>query len=213
MAGVMNIVVILVMLFSPCVRAPGKNPEIERLLESVNLKSDGNAKIASVLDDILNLRYQDGLCKFGVQIHPKCVGVHPSNRYGFGVSVTAVHRLGAKIVRMGWSWAACALAICIADGATRKIAKCTTRMQHGSSKFGQCDENEITYGSLANGHTNQFLTAAIDGAETDEESLAVDGHISKEKISMNDHAITEALTKGIRWTALDAGVEDIYGDA
>ena len=115
-----------------------------------------------------------------IQLPPKSVGVHPENRYGFGVSAAAVHRLGARIVRMGFSWAACALAICIAEGSRRKVSKFTTRMQAGSSKFGRSSENEIRYGSLACGHANQFLVAALDNEETDESVLGADGRISVE---------------------------------
>ena len=205
------------LLLASFVNAPrnekGQNPEIVRLLDSIDIKNAGRSKIVSVFESILDLLSQDGLVRTNQRLSPKSVGVHPSNRYGFGVSSAAVHRLGKKIVGMGWSWTVCALAICIADSSTRRIAKFTVRMQRGSSKFGRSDENEVLYGSLSNGHTNQFLVSVIDGVPTTEECLAVDGRISQEKIKHGDDKIEDAWTKGISWTVLDSRCEELYGNA
>ena len=191
----------------------GQNPQIVRLLNTIDIKHAGRTKIVSVFESILDLLKDDGLVRFNQRLAPKSVGVHPSNRYGFGVSSAAVHRLGKKIVGMGWSWTACALAICIADSSARRIAKFTVRMQRGSNRFGCSDENEVLYGSLSNGHTNQFLVAVIDGAPTTEECLAVDGHISQEKVNQNDDKIVDAWTRGMSWTVLDSRCEELYGNA
>ena len=173
---------------------------------------EGKGQIVSVLDRVLELLEADGLVRRFVHIHPKQVGVHPSNRYGYGVSAATCHSLGAKIIAMGFSWAACALALCIADGSGRKIAKFTCEMQNKSTKFGRSSQAEIQYGSLSCGHTNQFLVACLDGVETDEESLAINGRISTDKITAGVHGpkMNEALAKGLKWTVVDSRVEDMY---
>ena len=80
----------------------------------------------------------------------------------------------------------------------------------GSDKFGKSVENEIRYGSLACGHTNQFLVAALDRAVSDEEAISTDGRISIEQITKGDPQLSEALEKGLKWLVLDADVEDLY---
>ena len=122
-----------------------------------------------------------------LQIHPKKVGVHPCNRYGFGLQVHNVHRLGARIVGMGWSWEACSLAIAMRSGGASKIAEFTMDLQAESTKLGRNKPQDIDFGSLACGHTNQFLVAYINQVPTDEEVLqGPDDRISLEKIFKND---------------------------
>ena len=169
----MMIALLVLATLTLIVEAAIPNQSIVQMIATATamVQSDGPvAKIVSTLDMILNALIEDGLARHQ-QLPPKCVGIHPSNRYGFGVSAAQVHHLGAQIVRMGWSWSACALAVCIADGATRRSAAFTAKMQRGSGKFGKSVENEIRYGSLACGHTNQLLVAALDRAVSGEEDL------------------------------------------
>ena len=131
----MMIALLVLATLTLIVEAPIPNQSIVQMIAVV--QSDGPvAKIVSTLDMILNALIEDGLARHQ-QLPPKCVGIHPSNRYGFGVSAAQVHHLGAQIVRMGWSWSACALAVCIADGATRRSAAFTAKMQRGSDKIRQ----------------------------------------------------------------------------
>ena len=208
----MMIALLVLATLTLIVEAAIPNQSIVQMIATATamVQSDGPvAKIVSTLDMILNALIEDGLARHQ-QLPPKCVGIHPSNRYGFGVSAAQVHHLGAQIVRMGWSWSACALAVCIADGATRRSAAFTAKMQRGSEKFGKSVENEIRYGSLACGHTNQFLVAALDRAVSDEEAISTDGRISIEQITNGDPQLAEALEKGLKWLVLDADVEDLY---
>ena len=213
----MLMLLMFVMLVAMGVAPRLPNPQIVSVLASVSTNRmtdpENAAHIVSALETILKLLTDDGLVT-RMPLPPNVVGVHPTNRYGFGCSASNVHRLGAKIVRMGWSWAACAMAICIADSASRKIAKFTVKMQRGSKLFGKSLENGIRYGSLSCGHTNQFLVAALDGVETDEENLrGQDGRISIEKITRNVHGhndLGEALEKGMHWHVVDPIVEEMY---
>ena len=198
-------------------RARG-NPKIQDLLQEANFLNanrSSKTKIVSILESVLDLLKEDGMLSY-LQIHPKKVGVHPCNRYGFGLQVNNVHRLGARIVGMGWSWEACSLAIAMRSGGTNKIADFTVNLQAGSKKLGRNNPQEIDFGSLACGHTNQFLVACIDQAPTDEEALqGPDGCISMEKLMKNDKTgkLKEALEKGMKWTIIDSRAEDMYGSA
>ena len=176
------------------------NPKIQDLLQEANFLNanrSSKTKIVSILESVLDLLKEDGMLSY-LQIHPKKVGVHPCNRYGFGLQVNNVHRLGARIVGMGWSWEACSLAIAMRSGGTSKIADVTVNLQAGSKKLGRSNPAEIDFGSLACGHTNQFLVACIDQAPTDEEALqGPDGCISMEKLMKNDKTgeLKEALER------------------
>ena len=198
----------------PHVDAVLPNPKIIDLLESFEtMKSTTTAdsQIVKILDMILQLLKADGLA-WESFLPPKTDGVHPCNRYGFGISAANAHRLGARIHAMGWSWAACSMAICMTASASNKIVEFTRKMQAGSPKFGKSTENEIRYGSLACGQTNQFLVAAIDGAETSENTIAADGRISRELLEKNDANIASAMDKGMRWTILHEDTEKLYGN-
>ena len=109
------------------------NPKIQDLLREANFLNanrSSKAKIVSILESVIDLLKADGMVSY-LQIHPKKVGVHPCNRYGFGLQVNNVHRLGARIVGMGWSWEACSLAIAMRSGGTSKIAEFTANLQAG----------------------------------------------------------------------------------
>ena len=121
-----------------CIVAPRvPNPEIVAVLAS---QVKDTSHIVSALETIMDVLTRDGLVT-RMQVPPHNVGVHPCNRYGFGVGASNAHRTGAHIVRMGWSWAACAMAICIADNEMRKIAKFTVNMQNGSKLFKKSPES------------------------------------------------------------------------
>ena len=216
----MQILLLLASLVLVAAPNPPKNPKIVSILESVNyrkgkISNQEKSAIVGALDEVLKLLDGDGFLS-KLQIPPKKVGVHPKNRYGFGVHANNVHRLGAQIVAMGWSWAACALAICVGETGRRSISSFTTELQRGTKKLGKSNPNEIEYGSLACGHSNQFLVACLDGVPTDQPTLAgPDGCISMEKVLSTDKYghMKEALEKGMNWQIIDPRAEEIYGPA
>ena len=69
----------------------------------------------------------------------------------------------------------------------------------------------VQLGSLSNGHTNQGLGCAIDGVNTTEKSLAVNGRTSREKITKDQPNLAEAIDKGLVWQVIDASAEEMYG--
>ena len=111
--------------------------------------------IVEIVDNVLTLLITAGLASF-MYIPAKNVGVHFCNRYGVGVICAQVHKLGAAIVRMGFSYAACAQAVCVEDDETKSSAHFTVKMQSGNEGFGKSNIDEIRYGSLGNGHTNKL---------------------------------------------------------
>ena len=96
---------------------------IQELLQEANFLNanrSSKAKIVSILESVIDLLKADGMVSY-LQIHPKKVGVHPCNRYGFGLQVNNVHRLGANIV--------------MRSGAKSEIADFTINLQSGSKHW------------------------------------------------------------------------------
>ena len=184
------------------------DPRIVALLEDASSMADGLG-IVSIVDAIIGLLMVSGLA-YSMFLPPRSVGVHTSNRYGVGVIASKIHKLGVSIVRMGWSYAACSLAVCMEDDDSKSFATFTVRMQSGSQLFGKCQDNEIRYGSLSNSHTNQFLVCVTDGAPCSDESISVDGYMNKDKILAKCPSIATALEQGLKWTVLDKKVGMLY---
>ena len=184
--------------------------DLVKIAQSADSKSDKDglvSAIESVIDKliVLGLAYYDHL-------PPHKVGVHKSNRYGLGVVAHWVQKLGLQITRMGWSWLACQGAVCIEDDDNRGSAKKTVELQSGSPLFGQSKLLEIGYGSLACGHTNQFLVAALSNAECQYEYISIDGRMSKNRIVDLRPNMADVFEKGLKWLILRKQVEVLFPD-
>ena len=179
---------------------------IANQLESID-KED--AQLISIIDNIVG-RLVDQRLAWTMKIPPKFVGVHPANRGGYGVSAVEVHALGRDIVKMGWSTAATAHAVCIEDGPDKSIAKFSVRSSHSTPGLGVVDESTIKYGSLACSHTNQFLVAVLSQIESEHEVLTIAGRMSPAKLGARDPKLAQALEHGLSWLVLSAQVADLY---
>ena len=181
------------------------DPEIVAKIAALT-KQD--ARLVSGVDEILRI-FEDRKLAHRMRLPPKMVGVHPANRNGYGVSSTEVHSIGAQIVDMGWLSSATAHAICIEDGADRKIAAFTSKLAKSTSGLGIVDPSEIKYGSLGCSHTNQFMVAALCGVESEFEKLTLDGKMSVSKISV-DPGLKDALENGLSWLVLSSQIDALY---
>ena len=182
------------------------DPTIVAMLRGLE-KTDG--RLVSSIDDILQ-RLLDARMAYQMRIPPKMVGVHPANRGGYGVSAVEVHALGADIVKMGWSPAATAHAVCIEDDESKSIAGFSERLSKSTQGLGVVEASMIKYGSVSCSHTNQFLVAALCGVKSDQESLVVDECISVSKITASDAKLADALNGGLNWLVLSSTVAKLY---
>ena len=171
-------------------------------------QSKDNNGLVSQIETILESLKSLGLA-YKERLHPKSVGVHWANRYGMGIVGSWMHKLGSSIVRMGWSNTACVGAVCIEDSNNR-CAKFTRDLQIGSSYFGQSEIGEIKFGSLACGHTNQFLNAVLSGVECEYEELCINGRMSKNRIIETQPSMDEPLNRGMLWLVLKKEVGDLF---
>ena len=170
---------------------------IAKLLAGVE---KGDARLVSVVDEVLMQLEQKKLA-WRAHLPPRCVGVHPENRGGYGVSAPEVHRLGAKITAVGWSHDATSHAVAVEDK-DRRTAIFMQNLIMGSPGLGKVNPCEIRYGSLGCSHTNQFLVAALCQVETEEQSLAVGGRMSADMLGSRDPRMKEAFSKGLLWLVI-----------
>ena len=96
-----------------------KDAKIVALLQK--LDEGSCTQVVSAVDMIIERLEAIGLA-YRLSIPPELMGVNPANRNGYGLSPVEVHALGADIVKIGWSWAACAHAVAVEDDAKQTIA-------------------------------------------------------------------------------------------
>ena len=84
--------------------------EVQSLMAGV--AEPGGKGIVQSVDLIVGLLKRAGLA-YKQTVHSQFVGVHPSNRYGQGVTPSEVHSLLEDIASLGWSWAKVAQATCV----------------------------------------------------------------------------------------------------
>lgn len=171
--------------------------------------SGGNeSRVVATVDSVVNQLMELGLA-YKVRLPPSWVGVHPTNRGGYGVSQTEVHALGAEILRMGWSWEACRHAICIEDdkkGTVKAFSAAMTGKMDGLAPT----TSECKFGSLACSHTNQFLCCVGAEVPCEIDVLSVNGRMSKSRIFDIDPEMKTAVLDGMVWIVLKAEVAETF---
>ena len=166
-------------------------------------------KNVSAVDAILD-RLEESHLAYRMSLPPPVVGINPLNRDSYGVSEPEVHALGSEIVSMGWSWHACKHAVCIEDTEGQEIAIFSAKIKNATDGLQSAAPGEVRFGSLACTHTNQFLCCVLGAVPTAQDNLAVDGHMSAEKLKKEDEGIAKALTQGLEWLVLKAAVAKLY---
>jgi len=185
---------------------PMADSSITELLKSVDATSD--SRLVSVVDKVLEKLTEQKLA-WTCRIPPRLVGVHQSNRSGYGVSGPEMHRLGSEVVAMGWSEQACSHAVC-AEDTSGQVAAFMEKLWDGTTGLGKVSLSEIKYGSLSCSHTNQFLVAALCGVPSEYSSLTVDGTMNTDKLGRADAALARALEQGMTWLVISAQATSLY---
>ena len=185
------------------------DPRIVELLRQADATPD-TAAIVSIEQTILGMLFASSLAWAGRRILSKHVGIHKSNRYGFGVSWSRFHRLGQKIMRLGFSWNACANVICVEGHGDDSNGEFTVNIQRSAARYGKQNRHELNYFSLGGGHLNQLFVAIEDEVPCTYANISVDGNMSKQKVSQKHPAWGEALDEGLLWTVLHKDLPDTY---
>ena len=102
------------------------------MIDEASKMSDNAPGIGTIVEEIIELLIVKGLAWRGIRLLPSQVCVHRCNRYGFGVMVKRVHKLGKQILKIGFVWEACSMGICIREPADKTNAAFTVKLQKKS---------------------------------------------------------------------------------
>ena len=166
-------------------------------------------QVVAAVDKILAL-LEDSKLAYRQSIQPHLVGCHMVNRNGYGLSPIEVHSVGAEIVKLGWSWSACAHAVCVEETVDGDIGRFSESLSAMSNMLAPSTAKDVAFGSLSCSHTNAFLAAVNAGCPTNEAGLAIDGRLSAAAIGGKDALFNEALANGLRWTVVRREVPLLY---
>jgi hypothetical protein len=189
---------------------PIADPVIQKLIADASKLADDAPGIGTIVEEILLLLKATGLTSYGIRIPSSQVCVHRDNRYGFGVMVKRSHKLGRKILKIGFLWEACSLCVCIQEPDTKENARFTIKLQAKSDGFAKQKEHEITHASLGGGHLNQLLNCVMQGVPCEYESLCIDGKMSLAKIVAKDTKFGDAISNGLSWCVLHKDCDALY---
>ena len=153
-------------------------------------------QLRSKLEEVKKLAL-DAHLAFKDQLAPECVGVHPDNRDGCGVSGLRVQLLGHDIVEGGWATDETRSATAFEDLPDGRGALFTVRQQEESELLPRQIQADIRYLALACTHTNALLNAIKQGVPCDDPMLSVDGKMSESKILERCPSMKEPLEKGM----------------
>ena len=181
------------------------DPQIESLIEEVHRN---RGKLVATVNCIDQKLLEAGLA-YKMQLCPEFVGVHPSNRNGYGLHDCSVQDLGAQICANGFSWAATAHACAMEDSAG-VIATFSCKLAGASELLPEYIASNIKVGSLSCSHTNAFLLSAKQEVPSTIASISENGRISMAKVCRDDSAMREAIDKGLNWLIYKKEVGKMY---
>ena len=113
------------------------------------------------------------------EVHPTKVGVHKTNRGGYGLDQEHVHNLTQNITDSGFTVHALNPYAIEDDalGTNREFMYDLTKLSEKLATL-----TAIQYASLSNGHTNHSLCCILVGVECDIPDLSANGKMCKAKV-------------------------------
>ncbi len=186
----------------------------EKLYNQALACKDGDTKIVKLFDQMLTILILSGEA-VEMELPPKMAGIHKANRFGKLMVHRTVHKKGAKIVRVGFSWKLCGPDKAVAfedDPETRSCERVTIELTSSSDRFATYTPGNVKVGSVGCGHLNQFLASVGDNVPTDEASLCEHGGstMSSTLLCAKDEGLKKAVNTGLRWTVVNHGIEKDY---
>ena len=178
------------------------------IIDLLQEASTNRTKIVAIADQIDAKLLEQNLA-YRIQMPPEFVGVHPSNRNGYGLHDASVHALGSDIVSRGFSWQATAHACAIEDNSSGHIKSFSVKLAQNSDLLGKYTAN-VKLGSLSCSHTNAFLLAARQEIACDIENISEGGKMSMSKICRSDPGLQDAIKQGLKWLVYKSEVEQLY---
>ena len=166
---------------------------IVKILEEVKAGTIGLVAGADRIDEIA---MASSLCK-EMKIDPRLVGVDVTNRGGQGVCQLEVALLAGDIVEDGWSWPMVAQATCIEERPGASVIQEFNEKLVAGTDLAPVDQ--VQYGSLSCGHTNQILRAMQASMPATIANVTETGKYNMARIRSRDANLAEAVTSGLTW--------------
>ena len=161
-------------------------------------------------DKLLTALRDQGLVQDGLHLSPIMVGCDLANRGSEGLNALEVNALADDIIAVGFSWAACAHAMCIEErpGST-EIEDFTSRLC-ADTNLAAVMPGSIKYGALACCHTNQLLRNIHYGAPSVNPNMSEQGSYNVDRLQAHDATYAAAVRNGLKWTVLNWRVRIMY---
>ena len=171
------------------------------MMESARL----TGKLVGAWETIQSMLVQSGWAYYQ-DLVPEFVAPHPQNRSGDGVNPDKAHKLGMKIVSLGFSAKRASDATCIEapldparNAQFHKSANDIAALSNGLCPAWQSSPK---FYSVGGSNTNLFFRAVASGAPTNIPQLQDErGNINTSRL-MTDPAIKGVLERGLRWLVL-----------
>jgi hypothetical protein len=131
------------------------------------------------------------------------VGVHPTNRDGYGVNPHDMHDLMDDIFSLGWDTSKVS-ALCVElDPTDKSICGFNEQLVMGcKGMLAPVDVGQLRYASLWGGHTNQILRAVQCAVEHSNPDMTTEGRLDLAKIEQKDREFAKAVREGLSWIVL-----------
>lgn len=182
---------------------------VKSAIDSLLQKAE-NSNMVSSCKSVMKMLTEHGLV-FECKVHSKYIGVHPSNRDGFGVSGNAVASLASQIYHLGFDFGEIrAIAVEIDDASRDQITQFNKQMCAGSSETLAPVDVALKFASLQGSHTNQVLKAIHYGVKHADESMTEAGFLSVSKIGLRDPLFAQAVKEGLSWTIISTEAIRIF---
>ena len=168
--------------------------------------------LVTAADDLEEEMEKIGLMQVRVRIPPKNLGFDPSNRNSTGGQIMEIHLLVEDIAFVGFSWQACAHAICCTLAPGDTACEEFNRKYFTDETLAPITPGQFLFGTLACGHTNAGLRCIEAGTPTATTLIATDGRFDLGRLQHRDQKYADAVHSGLFWKVISHNVRALpYG--
>ena len=178
--------------------------EIKVQLQSFLQEAADGDKLVKVVENTLDYLRKHHLVST-MKLEPKLVGVHPSNRDGYGVNPQDVLDLVDSIVDVGFvKGRVHAVGVEVESQHVRDWNSSLFASANGF--LGSMEPNLLKVTSICGSHTNSALRLFLDAVPHSNEIVCTGGRLSLEMLKARDPAFYEAAIDGLSWDVISATV-------
>jgi hypothetical protein len=178
------------------------NPIIVECMSLINTGTVDQQKLYGNTDRILEELQKDNM-SYPMQIDVLQVGVHKSNRGGYGITGGDCLERGEAINFAGFRFSACKNLVCTEDNPdTRENEQATLELASKDEQLARYVKGQVNYASVAGSHLNGFFAAAKCERPCDVKELSINGKLSPAKICEANPQAKEVFEKGLHWTVV-----------